>query len=338
MDGQIANALGNKAKSFWQKPEGKVGAVFATGLVIGLGYVLYHILPFLITMTTNIILLTLLIIGAVTLIFVAQKSAPLFAMVFKMAMRRLTGWFINLDPVSIIEEHVSDLTRKMMKMKEQVGNLRGQQRKLEDEIARNEAEIKQNLLEAKKAKEMGKPFVHNTRQAGRLTESNKKYTAMLINLKNMYTILRKMQETSQSIIKDYENLVAEKKREREVMMSSYSAFQSAKNILSGDPDKKELFDRAMESIQDDISMKLGEIENFILDSEEIINSIDIQNAVMSDKGEAMLREWEEKIPSLLLTEGSAEILELDGLGEEPEKIPVYAKKSTNESSKYDGLI
>lgn len=334
MDGQITNTMSDNIKSFWERPEGKVGAVVATGLISGLMYGLYIILPFLITLTTNLILFAGLAIVLFAIVAGAWKSRKLVAVLFKMAMRQLTEFVINLDPVSIIEEHVSELKRKMMKMKEQIGSLNGQKRKLIDEINRNDTEIQEQILLAKKAQEKGQQHLPYTRQAGRLKQSNEQYKIMLANMEHLYKILKKMQDTSQAIIMDYENLVSSKKREREIMMASYSAYKSAMGIMNGDPDQRELFDRAMENIENDISMKAGEIENFIADSEAIIRSIDLKNEIMSDQGLAMLEEWEAKIPSLMATDGSSEEFILPTNNNKKE--PVYIKQDSN--TRYNDLL
>jgi len=57
-------------KSFWQKPEGKAGMVGLAGIILGGGYLLYKALPYLISLTENILYLSLLLMGLGALIYV----------------------------------------------------------------------------------------------------------------------------------------------------------------------------------------------------------------------------------------------------------------------------
>ena len=50
-----------KPKSFWQKPEGVTGLIFMTGILLGGGYLLYQALPYLITLTSNLLYLSLML-------------------------------------------------------------------------------------------------------------------------------------------------------------------------------------------------------------------------------------------------------------------------------------
>jgi beta-N-acetylglucosaminidase len=47
----------------------------------------------------------------------------------------------------------------------------------------------------------------------------------------------------------------------------------------------------MEYIQDDMSMKLGEMKRAMDLSMDFINGVDIQNGVLTDKGQAMLEAY-----------------------------------------------
>ena len=68
----------------------------------------------------------------------------------------------------------------------------------------------------------------------------------------------------------------------------------AMNIIKGDPDKKMMFDQAMDVIVDDVSNKVGEMERFMEISSTFIDSIDIQNGVYEQKGLELLEKMEKE--------------------------------------------
>jgi len=76
--------------------------------------------------------------------------------------------------------------------------------------------------------------------------------------------------------------------------------KSAMNIIAGNSDKKEMFDRALEVIADDVSMKIGEMERFMEMSGNFMESIDLQNGIFEEEGLELLEKWENEGVSLIL--------------------------------------
>ena len=84
--------------------------------------------------------------------------------------------------------------------------------------------------------------------------------------------------------------------------------KSAMNIISGDADKRHMFDQALEAIADDVSQKVGEMERFMEVSENFMQSVDLQNGVFEEEGLRMLEQWENEGVSLLLGEEKEALL------------------------------
>jgi hypothetical protein len=187
-------------------------------------------------------------------------------------------------------------------MSNQIGKLRGQMRKLSETIEQNKRQMNQNLKLADRAKkdENRQVFVLKARKAGRLNESNMTLQALYDKMELLYRVLLKMYETSTMLIEDLESEVEIKSQERNVIRASYSAFRSAMGIIKGDPNKKELFDQAMEYLASDYGKKLGEIDHFMDVSKSFIDTVDVQNGVYEEDALKMLEAWEKKSESLLL--------------------------------------
>ena len=65
-----------KPKTFWERPEGKTGTIVGLGLIAGAGYLLYKILPFLVSMAQNTLYLAgmLLVLGAIIYMVLDPKT------------------------------------------------------------------------------------------------------------------------------------------------------------------------------------------------------------------------------------------------------------------------
>ncbi|NJK98720.1 MAG: hypothetical protein HC905_30780 [Bacteroidales bacterium] len=244
-------------------------------------------------------------------------------------MRAITGLFVNIDPIGILETYIESLHKNLEEMDGHIGKLKGQIQKLKQIIDKNNDEMKESLLMAEQAKKANNKdmVVINTRQYGRLEESNKRFNELLTKMEILYRVLAKMYDNSGYLIKDIENEVRIKKQEREAIRSGYSAMKRAMSIIKGDPDKKMMFDQAMDAIVDDISSKIGEMERFMEVSSTFIDSIDLQNGVYEQKGMELLEKMEKEGISLLLNQPS------------PEKIAIKASPDKNDTeSKYKHLF
>lgn len=323
-----------KPKTFWQRPEGTTGLVFLLAILGGAGFLLFKYSAAILAMLTNTlgIVIILGVLGAIIFMALDPKWRTLVSYMYQSIMRWITGIFVTIDPIGILKNYISDLQKNLNKMGTQIGNLKGQMRKLVTIVDENNKEISNNMLIAKKAKEQGNEsaMLLSSRKAARLQESNQKYTELHGKMSILYRVLTKMYSNSEILIEDTTDQVKVKEQERNAIRASHSAMRSAMSIIRGDADKRAMFDQAMEVIADDVANKVGEMERFMEMSSSFMNSIDLQNGVFEEQGMKMLEEYE-KNSTLLLLGGTAKMDELEDL-----KQPIQQAKDMD--TKYDGLF
>jgi len=301
-----------KPKSFWRRPEGITGALIIGGVLIGGGILIATALPALFAFweTTMGLVVTLAVLGAVIYMALDPKMRNLVWYMYKSVMRWVTGLFVQIDPIGILKSYVQDLKDNLRKMNKQISKLRGQMHKLKELIINNQREIKSNLTMASKARESNKKsmMILKSRKAGRLKESNMKLEDLYKKMEVLYRVLSKMYENSEIMLEDIQDQVTVKEQERKAMRASHSAMKSAMNIISGNVDKRAIFDQALEAVADDVSQKVGEMERFMELSDNFMQSIDLQNGVFEEEGLKMLEQWEKEGISLLLGEEKETLL------------------------------
>jgi len=332
------NPNSKKPKSFWSKPEGKTGALFLIAIFAVVGWVgitfFTAIAAFAAGLIGKVVLLGAL--GLIIYMALDGRTRNLFSYMYQSFMRKITSLFVTIDPMGILKNYISDLEKNLKKMGKQIGNLKGQMRNLKTQVTTNNKDIEQNLAIARKAKQMGneKQMVLSSRRAARLKETNQKYVALHGKLAILYRVLTKMYSNSEILLEDTKDQVRVKEQERKAIRASHSAMKSAMSIIKGDPDKRAMFDQAMQGIADDVANKVGEMERFMELSSDFMNSIDLQEGIFEEKGLAMLKEYEEKSTLLLL--GGDETVE-DTLDlNEPRKEVQYRNKE--DGSDYSNLF
>ncbi len=292
-----------RPKSFWQKPENITSTVVLTFLVLGAGALLYWALPTLIVLAQNTLYLAIMLVALAALLYVVfdKRTRMLIAYMYKSFIRKLTGLFVTIDPIGILKNYIRDLEGNLEKMGRQIGQLRGQMRHLESLIEQNKEEIESSLRIAKKAKETQneQQLVLHTRKAARMQETNEKYQKLLAKIEVLHKILTRMYQNSELLLADMREEVKLKEQQRKALRTSYSAMRSSMSVIKGEKER-EMFDRALEAIAEDVAMKIGEMEQFMDLSENLMKSIDLQNAVLEEEGLKMLEEYEKKSRMLLM--------------------------------------
>jgi phage shock protein A len=325
-----------KQKSFWQRPEGVTGGLFMLALLGGIGYLIVSNIAALTAFVASTIGLvaSLAVLGVILYMVLDPKMRNLVWYMYKSVMRKITGIFVNIDPIGVLESYVDDLKDNLRKMSQQIGSLKGQMRKLKGIMDKNAKEIDNNMKLASLAKERGKEkqMILSSRKAARLKEVNAKYDALHNKMQVLYRILSKMYQNSEILLEDTKDNVELKKQERNAIRASHSAMKSAMSVISGDPDKRAMFDMAMERVADDVANKVGEMERFMEMSSSFMDSVDLQNGVFEEEGMKMLEQYEKQSQLLLMGDGKTETLDLNSEVARPEV------RESGKSSSYDNLF
>lgn len=318
-------------KSYWSRPEGITSLLFLGGLGAVALYFWNKIAAFLIEVTQNTLYLGFLMAILALVIFLLTskdvRTAAFF--LFKSLMRSITGLIIKLDPIAIMKIYVDDLKEKREKMQGQINTLAGQLVKLNKNINENNERIKQKFAEANKASTMlDRPGMKETAslatiEGAGLQEMNEKLLPLQRNMKTVLEFMEKVNKSADYIIKETEIKVKLKEAEYRIVKESSNALRTAISIFKGNPDKKFYFDESMEYIQDDMSQKLGEMKRAMDLSLDFINGVDVQNGLLSDKGQAMLEAY---------NSGQFKLIQLDS------PAPATRSIDTPKDSSYKGLL
>ncbi len=300
-----------KLKTFWQRPEGKMGIVFLIGIIVAIIFFANPILTFVISLLQNLITTILLFValGVILYVLLDPKFRNLVWYMYKSIMRWLTGLLVQIDPIKVLETYIEYLYSNLREMDVHIGKLKGQTQKLSTIIEQNRREMEQNLRMAEQAKKMNnmEQVAICTRQFGRLKDANERYNNLLTKMEILYRVLSKIHKNSEYLIKDTENEVRMRKQEYQAIKAGHSAMKRAMSIINGDPDKKMLFDMATEAVVEDVSQKIGEMQRFIEISGSFIDSIDLQNGIYEQTGLEMLEKMEKEGVSFLLGERKADL-------------------------------
>ncbi len=322
--------LGQDLKSFWSRPEGKTGMIFivlaAAALVYGWG----QIVPFIVSMLADTLHMVYLaaILGAILFVVFSSRTH----LMFRLLMRAITGMIINIDPIGILKDHLSQMRKRRDVMSQQISNVSGQIQYLKDIINKNLALANENMRLAAHAKKiatstadqneqlrMALQMKAKANQAGRLQKSNLSYQQLLNKLQNIYDLLSKWAVHIDFYIEDTDNEVKQAEIEYKTINTAYRAYRTALAVIKGTGDEKELYNQTMEKLAEEAGRKLGEMEDFQRLAQNFMDTIDLENGAVETEALEKLDAYEQK----LLTSGATETpFLLPGATAAPVPVPV----------------
>ena len=306
--------LGQDLKSFWSRPEGKTGMIFivlaAAALVYGWGM----IVPFIVSMladTLHMIYLAAILAAVLFVIFSSRTH-----LLFRLLMRWITGLIIDIDPIGILKDHLSQMRKRRDLMSQQISNVSGQIQYLKNIIDKNQALANENMRLAAHAKKiatstadqneqlrMALQMKAKANQAGRLQKSNLSYQQLLNKLQNIYDLLAKWAVHIDFYIEDTDNEVRQAEIEYKTINTAYRAYRTALSVIKGNGDEKELYNQTMEKLAEEAGRKLGEMEDFQRLAQNFMDTIDLENGAVETDALEKLDAYEQK----LLTSGATDM-------------------------------
>jgi len=223
---------------------------------------------------------------------------------YKSAMRWITGRFIELDPIGIMQSYVDTLHVRMKEIRQGIATLRGQASQLENLIRATSKQAEKSMQLASQARNregeagMRKQLRLQARKAGRAQETNMTYKGLHAKIVRHVAVMEKIKEASEFMIEDMEDTIEHETHKRKAIHASFKAMSAARRILAAD-EQREMYDRALQSNVDDYHNKLGEITQFMEDSQGFITTMDLENGVFEEDALLKLDEWEKRSEDLM---------------------------------------
>jgi hypothetical protein len=331
----VGGNVGDQLKSFWQRPEGKTGMIFIALVAAAAVYGWAQIVPFIVSMLADTLHMVELaaILGAILFVLFSPRTHLLFRLI----MRWVTGLIIDIDPIGILKDHLSQMRKRRDLMSQQISNVSGQIQYLKNVIGKNTAMANENMRLAAQAKKiatttadqneqlrMALQMKAKANQAGRLQKSNLSYQQLLAKLQNIYDLLSKWAVHIDFYIEDTENEVKQAEIEYKTINTAYRAYRTALAVIKGSGDEKEIYNQTMEKLAEQAGRKLGEMEDFQRLAQNFMDTIDLENGAVETDALEKLDAYEQK----LLTSGASDTaFLLPGATAAP--VPVAAKAPAN---------
>jgi hypothetical protein len=293
-----ASSTPKPGRTFWQRPEGKVGGGIVAAIGAALAYAFVRALPTLIQIAENTLYLAGLI-GVLAVIycmvFVWERPRTLLFYGLQMISRWITGNFVELDPVAILKSFVRQMEKRREVIRDRLGRIVGVRRMVEAKIARSEKERQDALRLAKAAQGTGDEDGLNAHAeiAARRARDIEEYRSMQEQMANIEKLLQRVLRRADYHIQTAEDEANQLADKHTITGAVASATQAAQGIF-GDTDLAEVRDMAAARIRDDYEKRLGELQTLI-DLTDFDHAVDLNQMAFRQEGLTQLAEAEKKV-------------------------------------------
>lgn len=314
-------------KSYWSKPEGKIGTIFG---ILLFGFIGWKVLPYVTTILDNWIHfgVTLAVFAAIFYILVVDRRIYMaFKYMYDLFIKNVFGLVFKLDPFLIAEDYISDIRKERDNLESQITAVSAQKEETILTIKQQRAAQKKQLDIAAAAmqKNMGPEMQNATRQAKRLEEFADQLQPIADSLEKIEVYLQAVHKNSGYMLQDMENELDIKKAQYKAVTKGNNALKTAMACMKGNPDKRMLMENSMEYLKEDMANKLANMKHAIKQSSTVMKTIDLNNATMETEGLRMLQEYR---PELFAYNPEA-----------PVELPAaFTTEKTKPITKYDGLL
>lgn len=300
-------------KSYWEKPENYTKLIFYVAIaVLGIMFldnilpVINRVLDYALETTVKTVLLFVML-AVVTWVITSSRLHQVAWIAYDIAMKKLTNVFVTMDPIVVKERYAEGkVAKNVNELQQAVGQLRGKQKELKRGIDIHQQQLDETQTEAvlleKKisagAQHLKSEFVLRSHRVGSLEQTLKTLMGLYEMVSAHLAMAEKFHQRAIVELGILRESVKNDRIRRDATESSYKVMGIMKGFIAMS-ESRELFNLAVEEDNKHHFERIGEIEQFLRDSKDIIVSGDIQNERLEASAMSKVKEWEERSQKLL---------------------------------------
>lgn len=295
-------ALTSGQKKVLNGSEQVMGYLVALGLLFGVGYGLYIILPFLITLITNLAIFVGMVVGLSVLVYVLISNRKMISIGYQIIIKKIWKALINSNPIAIMEIQYDNWTKQKEKLNQNIVTLKASREELVAIMDDNKDVANTKFKEAQKAQELAternspeytRQATNNAIKAQRRVESNKMFLPKLQAIETALNYCQRVYDAwtgDLELLKDDINM---KKRDLKILSRTNGVFEMAKSYISGNSNERVMYEEATQAYAEQVSMYVANIKRFTEQTKDWVFSKDIQEAINTEEGQKYLSMYDE---------------------------------------------
>lgn len=292
----------DSGRSWISKPENKTTAIFLALLAAGVIWFWGLIVPFVLSAAEDT--LQLVIVVGVLLAIMYVTTSKKIRLLLRLINRWITGMFVAIDPIGIRKNHIEETERKKSELEQSTGEIRGLRLKLKKRLDDNNSAYNQSmkLLQQATAVLQGGADGDRLRMAQRTLASESKHSdglsalitkqkAHMEHYDMVLNVLVRYGEVCDDFILDLKREVELQEQDLEESKGFNKGMKAAFGIFRGSGSDIEMDDMARAQIEQQYSQRMGEVENFLSLTKDVITKADFNDEAALTDVQNKLDKW-----------------------------------------------
>lgn len=303
---------GNKIdswKQLWSMPGGTFAKITAVGATLGIGYGFFKALPMLIMGAANtlVFIAELIAIAGIIFVLTSKNFWKWISLFWLQINRKIVGAFVKIDPISILENGIYELSKKydivcenvtklggILKTMEQ--NLKKYQDEFDDKVSRRatlQKLMNDPSVDPNKALEQKTQFILNNNEIVRLEKIITAQQKRITTSKKYLDVMKKLKIVAKSKIDDSKSEMRFRKEEYESALAQTSALKSIKSIMSGGLSKSLEEELALNYVTETVNFSISEMNELLDGSNDLLVNFEVDSLANIDKVDAIISRFEQ---------------------------------------------
>ncbi len=270
------------------KPSDKtLGAILALALLAGGGWVLYTVLPILITLATNAIVFFAEIVALIMMIVFVATNLTNGYYFFCNVARKIRRAIVADDPIGTLVTVEHRYERRLEDIDSGITAFGGSIKRQEDSVASAHSKAEKEKYQASTAQKTGRPSVEVAQHATasqRWEKAADEMQPMLTTCKNALTFMQQARDLCSAKLDDARNQRAVLAAKLDAAQSGQHAVRMFKRFFGSNPDL-EMHEMAVEEIERQQTEAFAEMDQFMRVSKPVLDAASLEQA--TDQMQAM---------------------------------------------------
>lgn len=204
--------------------------------------------------------------------------------------KKITGWIIKMDPLSIMDGYLAILKRKFKNLQATLLVLKGKQVELSRLIASKQKDYNELSNLALAAKQQNENTVAQTKMNMALAcqTTIKLYQPILDKYNKNITFLDELSENWAASIETLGFNIQSKRDEYQTMKAMFKGLKSAEDFISSDSAEAQAYGQSLKALEEDVCSKIAYIDDFEQKAKPIMSSIKVEKQAESNEAMAAL--------------------------------------------------
>jgi len=288
----------SKGKSFWDKPEGLWGMIIGLPILGLVAYGVVLLVPIILATflgIIGIIITSVIIASLLALIFTNNPLRQAIVLKYQVGVRKFRSMIINEDPIAIMRLLQAKARKRLEEFSELMNMVGKAKRQTSVAADKYKATLDTLYSQISIARQKGDTESENRYlvRAGQTEKYRDSMSALAGDVGRMTDMLNKAKKVCENIVDDADFEIGNEEIHLNAVKAVDGAWGKLRSIFKGNGSDNELRSEAMRSVADQMSERLGRVDNYMEEFKGVMANMNNMDEVNAETARRKMAEMQQ---------------------------------------------